>query len=181
MPSWACTYPPDTILASKQAKEIGFNPAVFFTAVGTAFQLYKNVMGADAEGVIGHGLVERRRPARPPSAYFEAHVKKFQKEPDRWASGPLLGRACRSCRQAVEKVGVDRKAIRDYIAEQRARDDPRPDALQGSENVLDSRHRQPVAAAATSRWSGRRPRHRAELIAPKPAWKYECDSAAGSS
>src|SRR5262249_8014512 len=49
------TYPPDTILASKQAKEIGFNPKVFFTAVGTAFALYKQVMGADAEGVTGIG------------------------------------------------------------------------------------------------------------------------------
>lgn len=39
------TYPPDTILASKQAKEISFNPRLFFTAVGTAFHHYKQVMG----------------------------------------------------------------------------------------------------------------------------------------
>ncbi len=35
------TYPPETILASKQAKEVGFNPKFFYASVGTAFQLYK--------------------------------------------------------------------------------------------------------------------------------------------
>ena len=50
------TYPPDTILASKQAKEVGFNPKFFYASVGTAFQLYKNVMTpAGAEGVLGMG------------------------------------------------------------------------------------------------------------------------------
>ena len=37
------TYPADTILASRQTKEIGFNPKFFYASVGTAFQLYRNV------------------------------------------------------------------------------------------------------------------------------------------
>ncbi|HEY6510827.1 MAG TPA: amino acid ABC transporter substrate-binding protein, partial [Burkholderiaceae bacterium] len=49
------TYPPDTILASRQSKEIGFNPKFFYASVGTAFQLYRNVMAAGAEGVLGMG------------------------------------------------------------------------------------------------------------------------------
>jgi branched-chain amino acid transport system substrate-binding protein len=49
------TYPPDTILASRQAREVGFNPKYFYASVGTAFQLYKNVMAANTEGVIGMG------------------------------------------------------------------------------------------------------------------------------
>ncbi|MDP1565398.1 MAG: amino acid ABC transporter substrate-binding protein, partial [Polaromonas sp.] len=40
------TYPPYTILASKQAKEVGLNPKFFYASVGTAFQLYRNVMTA---------------------------------------------------------------------------------------------------------------------------------------
>ena len=35
------TYPPDTILASRQSKEIGFNPKYFYASVGTAFQLWR--------------------------------------------------------------------------------------------------------------------------------------------
>ena len=82
------TYPPDTILASKQAKEVGFNPKFFYASVGTAFQLYKNVMTpAGAEGVLGMGSWNgKTSPAA--KAYFDAHTKKFGgKEPDRWASG----------------------------------------------------------------------------------------------
>jgi ABC-type branched-subunit amino acid transport system substrate-binding protein len=61
------TYPPDTILASKQAKEVGFNPKFFYASVGTAFQLYKNVMTpAGAEGVLGMGSRGTARPARAP-------------------------------------------------------------------------------------------------------------------
>jgi branched-chain amino acid transport system substrate-binding protein len=109
------TYPPDTILASKQSKEIGFNPKVFFTAVGTAFSLYKQVMGPDSDGVTGIGSWSvKTSPAA--KAYFEAHVKKFQKEPDRWASAHCWA-GLQVLQQAIEKVGVDRKAIRDYIAE----------------------------------------------------------------
>jgi branched-chain amino acid transport system substrate-binding protein len=60
------TYPPDTILASKQAKEVGFNPKFFYASVGTAFQLYKNVMTpAGAEGVLGMGSWNAR-PAPAP-------------------------------------------------------------------------------------------------------------------
>ncbi|MFO1295772.1 MAG: amino acid ABC transporter substrate-binding protein [Rubrivivax sp.] len=110
------TYPPDTILASKQSKEIGFNPKFFYASVGTAFQLYRNVMQAGAEGVLGMGSWN---PKTSPGAkaYFEAHVKKFgaQKEPDRWASGHCWA-GLQIITNAAAKVGLDRKAMRDYVA-----------------------------------------------------------------
>jgi branched-chain amino acid transport system substrate-binding protein len=110
------TYPPDTILASRQSKEIGFNPRLFYASVGTAFQLYRNVMGPNAEGVLGMGSWN---PKTSPGAkaYFDAHVKKFgaQKEPDRWASGATWA-SLEILTAAVAKVGLDRKAIRDYVA-----------------------------------------------------------------
>jgi len=48
-------------------------------------------------------------------AYFDAHVKRFQKEPDRWASAHAWA-GLQILEQAVAKVGLDRKALRDYIA-----------------------------------------------------------------
>jgi branched-chain amino acid transport system substrate-binding protein len=110
------TYPPDTILASRQAKEIGFNPRFFYASVGTAFQLYRNVMQAGAEGVLGMGSWNAKTSAGA-KAYFDAHVKKFgaQKEPDRWASGACWA-ALEILTAAVAKVGLDRKAIRDHVA-----------------------------------------------------------------
>jgi branched-chain amino acid transport system substrate-binding protein len=110
------SYPPDTILASKQSKEIGFNPKFYYASVGTAFQLYKNVMTpAGAEGVLGMGSWNSKTsPAA--KAYFDAHTKKFGgKEPDRWASGHCWA-GLEIMQAAVAKVGLDRKAIRDYVA-----------------------------------------------------------------
>ncbi|MES2973529.1 MAG: amino acid ABC transporter substrate-binding protein [Pseudomonadota bacterium] len=110
------TYPPDTILASKQAKEVGFNPKFFYASVGTAFQLYRNVMtAAGAEGVIGMGSWNgKTSPAA--KAYFDAHTKKFAgKEPDRWASGACWA-GLEILTNACAKHGLDKKAIRDYVA-----------------------------------------------------------------
>lgn len=110
------TYPPDTILASRQSKEIGFNPKFYYASVGTAFQLYRNVMKEGAEGVLGMGSWNSKTsPAA--KAYFDAHVKKFgaAKEPDRWASGATWA-GLEILTAAVAKAGLDRKAIRDYVA-----------------------------------------------------------------
>lgn len=109
------SYPPDTILASKQSKEIGFNPKFYYASVGTAFQLYRNVMTpAGAEGVLGMGSWNgKTSPAA--KAYFDAHTKKFGKEPDRWASGHCWA-GLEIMQAAVAQVGLDRKAIRDYVA-----------------------------------------------------------------
>ena len=110
------TYPPDTILASKQAKEIGFNPKYFYASVGTAFQLYRNVMTpAGAEGVLGMGSWNGKT-SPGAKAYFDAHTKKFGgKEPDRWASGATWA-GLEILTSAVKANGLDRKAIRDFIA-----------------------------------------------------------------
>jgi branched-chain amino acid transport system substrate-binding protein len=110
------TYPPDTILASRQSKEIGFNPKFFYASVGTAFPLYRNVMTPQgAEGVLGMGSWNAKTsPAA--KAYFDAHAKRFEgKEPDRWASGHCWA-GLEILTSAVRQVGLDRKAIRDYVA-----------------------------------------------------------------
>ncbi len=109
------TYPPDTILASRQAKEVGFNPKFFYASVGTAFPLYKNVMTpAGAEGVLGMGSWNSKTSAGA-KAYFDAHVASQKKEPDRWASGACWA-SLEILTNAVKQVGLDRKAIRDYVA-----------------------------------------------------------------
>ncbi|MGC3983844.1 MAG: amino acid ABC transporter substrate-binding protein [Pseudorhodoferax sp.] len=110
------TYPPDTILASKQAKEVGFNPKFFYASVGTAFQLYRNVITAPgAEGVLGMGSWNGKTSAGA-KAYFDAHTRRFEgKEPDRWASGHCWA-ALEILQAAVAKAGLDRKAIREYVA-----------------------------------------------------------------
>ena len=161
------TYPPDTILASKQAKEIGFNPKFFYASVGTAFQLYRNVMAAGAEGVLGMGSWNVKT-SPGAKAYFDAHVKKFQKEPDRWASGACWA-GLEIMTAAVAKAGLDRKAIRDYVASTEHATIVGKIRFVGSENV--------GTPGSVSQWQKGefevvwpRPIATAPLMATKPAW-----------
>ena len=163
------TYPPDTILASRQSKEIGFNPKFFYASVGTAFQLYRNVMGAGAEGVLGMGSWNgKTSPAA--KAYFDAHVKKFgaAKEPDRWASGATWA-SLEILTNAVGKAGLDRKAIRDYVASTEHSTILGKIRFAGSENV--------GTPGTVSQWQKGefevvwpKASATAPLVAAKPAW-----------
>ena len=163
------TYPPDTILASRQAKEIGFNPKFFYASVGTAFQLYRNVMQAGAEGVLGMGSWNPKTSAGA-KAYFDAHVKKFgaAKEPDRWASGHAWA-GLEILTAAVAKVGLDKKAIRDYVANTTHKTIVGDIRFSGSENV--------GVPGTVSQWQKGEfevvwPKNRATapLVPAKPAW-----------
>ncbi len=107
------TYPPDTILASKQSKEIGFNPKIFYASVGTAYQVYRDVIGASAEGVSGMGSWNSKTSVGA-KTYFDAHTARFGKEPERWGSGHCWA-GLEILTQAVSEAGLDRTAIRDYI------------------------------------------------------------------
>ncbi|ROZ75270.1 amino acid ABC transporter substrate-binding protein [Ramlibacter sp. WS9] len=109
------TYPPDTFLVTAQAKQVGFNPKVFYAAVGTSFPAYRDRMTpATVEGVMGIGSWNAKSNAAS-KAYFDAHVAKFQKEPDSWA-GAHAWASLQILQKAIETAGLDRKKIRDYIA-----------------------------------------------------------------
>jgi branched-chain amino acid transport system substrate-binding protein len=110
----ALSYPPDTFLVTGQAKAIGFNPKIFYAAVGTAFPVYRDKMGATVEGVTGLGTWNPKTSAAA-KAYFDAHVARWKKEPDRWASAHAWA-GLQILQQAVEKAGLDRKALREAIA-----------------------------------------------------------------
>lgn len=164
------TYPPDTILASKQAKEVGFNPRFFYASVGTAFQLYRNVMTpAGAEGVLGMGSWNAKT-SPGAKAYFDAHSKKFGgKEPDRWASGATWA-GLEILTSAIARVGLDRRAIRDDVASNEHSTIIGRIRFAGSENV--------GTPGMVSQWQNGEfevvwPKHvaTASLNLHKPAWK----------
>jgi branched-chain amino acid transport system substrate-binding protein len=111
----ALSYPPDTFLITGQSKALAFNPKGFYAAVGAAFPVYRDKMGVGTvEGVMGLGTWNpKTSPAA--KAYFDAHVARWKKEPDRWASAHAWA-GLQILQQAVAKAGLDRKKIRDYIA-----------------------------------------------------------------
>jgi ABC-type branched-subunit amino acid transport system substrate-binding protein len=149
------TYPPDTILASRQAKEIGFNPKFFYASVGTAFPLYKNVMTpAGAEGVLGMGSWNSKT-SPGAKAYFDAHVASQKKEPDRWASG--------ACWAGLEILTNAVKRRRAWTARPSATTWPtpptRPSSATSSSTAARTwarRARWASGRTVSSRWCGRR-------------------------
>jgi branched-chain amino acid transport system substrate-binding protein len=105
----AFSYPPDTIAITDAAKVLNYNPKVFYTAVGTAFPLFKQKFAANAEGVMGVGGWNADSPAL--KAYLKRHTEAIGREPDRWAS-PVTYVSLEMLQQAIEKVGkVDRAAV----------------------------------------------------------------------
>lgn len=162
------TYPPDTFLVTAQSREIGFSPKVFYAAVGSAFPVYKQRMGEAIEGVTGLGTWNPRTSAAA-KAYFDAHVARFQKEPDRWASAHAWA-GLQILQQSVEKVGLDRKALRQHIASNEF------DTIIGKIRFKDGENI--ATPGIVSQWQKGefevvwpRDRATAPALVPKPAWK----------
>jgi branched-chain amino acid transport system substrate-binding protein len=107
------TYPPDNILITSQAKEVDFNPAVFFTGVGTAFSFYRDRFKG-AEGVMGIAGWNPKVKFAGAKDYYDAHVKKNQKEPDRWGSAFAYA-SLQILEKCVGEVGLDRKRIKEML------------------------------------------------------------------
>jgi branched-chain amino acid transport system substrate-binding protein len=107
----AFSYPPDTLGLTEQARISGFNPKIFYTGVGTAFPLFKQKFGANAEGVMGIG--GWNGDSAPIKDYLARHKAASANgaEPDRWASAVTYA-SLQMLQQAIERVGkIDREAV----------------------------------------------------------------------
>jgi branched-chain amino acid transport system substrate-binding protein len=108
------SYPPDTILATTQAKAVDFHPAIFYTAVGTAFPFFRDRFKGTAEGVMGVGAWNAKVKYPGAREYYDAHVAKTKKEPDRWASA-FAWATLQILEETVGKVGLDRAKIKAHL------------------------------------------------------------------
>src|SRR5262245_21594148 len=106
----AFSYPPDTFAITEQARLINYNPKVFYTAVGTAFPVFKGKFGPAIEGQMGIGGVD------PTTQAYKDYLKRHAeanggREPDRWAN-PVTYASLQMLQQAIERVGkLDRAAV----------------------------------------------------------------------
>jgi branched-chain amino acid transport system substrate-binding protein len=103
-------------------------------------------------------------------AYFDAHTTKFAgKEPDRWASGHTWA-GLEILTAGVKQVGLDKKALRDYIANTNHKTIIGDVQFTGSENT--------ATPGTVSQWQNGEfevvwpPKlATAKLITNKPVWK----------
>lgn len=107
----AFSYPPDTLGITEQSRIAGFNPKVFYTGVGTAFPLFRQKFGANAEGVMGIGGWSGDSPAIKDYLARHKAASANGAEPDRWASAVTYA-SLQMLQQAIERVGkIDRAAV----------------------------------------------------------------------
>ncbi len=104
----AFSYPPGTFAMTKAAQVAGYNPAIFYVGVGTAFPIYPQVAGTDVTGVMGIGGVNASDPKI--ADYFERHTDSAGQPPDSWASA-ITYVSLQMLEQAIERVGLDRDAV----------------------------------------------------------------------
>ena len=113
----AMSYPDDTFLITGQSITLGFNPKVFYCGVGVAFPVYRDaIFGPAVQGIMGPGAWNPKVPYAGAKEYFDRFVKRWNTEPDRWASAFSYA-SCQVLEQAIDKVGtLDRAKLRDVIA-----------------------------------------------------------------
>jgi len=111
------TYPGETILATKQAIELGINFKAYHCNVGPCFVWFPGMFGPAAEGVTGSGAWNHKT-----SAGAQEYIKKFTAKYGEKAPLDFWGQlfyysSVQFFEQAIEKAGtLDQKKIRDIMA-----------------------------------------------------------------
>jgi branched-chain amino acid transport system substrate-binding protein len=110
----AFSYPPDTFMLAGTAMAQGYNPKVFYTAVGTAFAEYASKFKEKAQGVFGTG---GWNPDLMGAHDYEQRMAALTGHaPDGWAS-PVTYASLQVLERAIEKAGtLDRRKVLEVIA-----------------------------------------------------------------
>ena len=165
----AFTYPGDAFLLTEQMQTVGFDPQVFYSAIGSAFPTFKGKFGSNVEGILTYDGMNREAPGF--AEYNKAHIAMFNR-PSQVAAVGVFG-CLQVLQQSVERAGeLDRKKIRDEIAKGPF------DTVWGKIQFQDQRNKE---AWAVGQWQngevvgiypatkeGAKP-----LLFPKPRWKKQ--------
>jgi len=110
------SYPSDSVLYAKQAKELGIAAPFQFVAVGPTIDFYGKAVGPAANGFVtmGHWSPAKAdwKRAKP---FYDAYVKKFNEKPD-YLDTVLAYMSCEILEQAVAKAGTDKEKLRQAIS-----------------------------------------------------------------
>jgi branched-chain amino acid transport system substrate-binding protein len=108
------SYLPDSVLITRQAKELGVNPKLFAFSVGAAQPDFVESLGADADYVLGPSMWEPQIETPGNAEFVEAYQAKFDREPDYHSAAGYA--ACQVLEAAVTEVGgLELDAIRDAL------------------------------------------------------------------
>jgi branched-chain amino acid transport system substrate-binding protein len=110
---FAFSYPTDTFMLAEQSQVVGFNPAIYYSAVGTPFPVFKAKLGDKVNGVLLWGGLDHKAPGL--AEYRQRHRAMYSRDTESGAVGMYA--TVQTLQQAVERVGeIDRRKIREEIA-----------------------------------------------------------------
>ncbi|MFN8534077.1 MAG: ABC transporter substrate-binding protein [Dehalococcoidia bacterium] len=109
------SYLPDSVLITRQAKELDLTPKAWGFSVGTATPDYGQNLGRDANFIFGPSMWEPQLKTKDNQAFFDAYMKKWSAEPDYHSATGYA--ACQVMEAAVKRVGaLDREKLRDALS-----------------------------------------------------------------
>jgi branched-chain amino acid transport system substrate-binding protein len=110
------SYPADSTLYMKQARENGITAPFQFVMVGATESWFTKQFGAATDGIVTMGhwspKVAAWKKAQP---FFDAYEKQFHEAPD-YLDSALAYMSCEILEEAVAKAGLDKDAIRKEIS-----------------------------------------------------------------
>ena len=129
------SYPADSALYMKQARELNIKAPFQFVMVGAAETWFTKQFGAAADGIVtmGHWApgVKQWPKAMP---FFDLYEKKYHEAPD-YLDSDLAYMSCEILQEAVAKVGLNHEALRHYISTATFQTINGPVKFKGVENV----------------------------------------------
>lgn len=108
------SYPEDSALYARQAKELGIGAKFQFLMVGPGMDFFPKLLGSSVNGIITMGHWAPSLNAQS-MAFYNAYSQKFNEKPDYLDSAEAYV-SCQILQQAVAKVGLERAALHDAIS-----------------------------------------------------------------
>ena len=162
------SYPSDSVLYMKQARELGINAPFQLALVGPTEYSFEKLFGPNLDGMItmGHWSPNQSKwpKARP---FYDLYVKKVGEPPD-YLDSALAWMSVEILEQAVKKVGLDRAKLRAEISSATFDTIDGPVKFKGVENVITpAMFLQFQKGQAQIVWP---PSEATAKFMPKPAW-----------
>jgi branched-chain amino acid transport system substrate-binding protein len=131
---FSLSYPSDSPLYAKQAKELGLKAPFEFIMIGPAIDFFPKVVGTAANDIItiGHWTPKRNEAAK---AFNEAYVARFKEMPD-YLDTIEAYISCQILQQGAKVAGLDKDKLRDTFAKTRFDTINGPVQFTGVENLV---------------------------------------------
>jgi len=129
------SYPPDSILFIKGARELDIKAPFRLALVGPADYFFSKMFGPNLDGIVTMGHWSPHEAKWPKAMqFYEAYKKKFNEPPD-YLDSALAWMSIEILEQAVKTAGLDKAKIREAISTQTFDTINGPVKFKGVENI----------------------------------------------